>query len=126
MRWNHLPPLALMMTLGLALGWPAAGQGAEAAAGTEAAEGAEAAEAAKDSAIFDVPLDGTSKETFNAGVERVKAEATPAEYNRLQQAMGLIQNYDLAMRSNPSLFYTRMDGKTPREVIKIAEDRYGL
>ena len=111
----RIAALALLLALG--------------AAGCDRKEGPveEAAEEVTEaSPILDAPLDGSSPEAFEAGMEKVAAEATEAELRRVRNALELIRNYDLAIRSNPSLFYSRMNGKTPNEVVKLAEERYGL
>ncbi len=78
------------------------------------------------SAVMSQPLDGSSQEAFDASLARVETDATPDEYARLKNALGMMSAYDLAIRSNPSLLPQRVDGKTPSEVVQMAKDRWKL
>ena len=72
--------------------------------------------------VMDQPLDGSSIETFDAGLERVKQEAGEMKYKEVQAAIGYLMFYDVAARKDRKTLYSRLDGMTPREVIKRAED----
>lgn len=89
---------------------------------------AASAEAEEPSAseVMSQPLDGSSQAAFDAGVARVKAEATAEEVGLFQRALGMIRAYDLGIRSNPSLLPQRLNGKTPQEVIDLAKERWKL
>ena len=67
--------------------------------------------------VMDQPLDGSSVELFEQGVEKVKAEATGEEYAKLSSALKYLLYYDLSVGHNKEKLYKKLDGKTPDEVI---------
>lgn len=87
------------------------------------AAGEPAAEAVADT-VMTQPIDGSDEEAFKASVARVKAEASPEDYDLFQRALGMMRAYDLAVRSNPAVLAQRCDGKTPEEVITAARERW--
>ena len=74
-------------------------------------------EQASAESIMDQPLDGSSAEAFEAGMEKVKAEATPSEYSSLENSIGYLLYYDLSARGDKSRLYNKLDGKSPNEII---------
>jgi len=99
----------------------AAPQEAPPAASTETAEGdspaapTEAPEGG--SPVMAQPLDGSSVEAFEKGVQMVHEEATPDEATRLDNAIQYLLVYDLAAKRDKAKLYARLNGKTPTEVI---------
>ncbi|NIP16774.1 MAG: hypothetical protein GWM87_00380 [Xanthomonadales bacterium] len=73
--------------------------------------------------ILDVPLDGSSVEAFESGLEKVRSEASPEDYNRLSQALKWHQFYNLAAKSDKEKLYRLLDGKTPRQIMDTAGNR---
>lgn len=76
------------------------------------------------SPIMDEPLDGSSDDALRASLEKVKAESTAGEFMNLQKSIGLYRSYDMSLRSNPSALASRLDKKSPREVIDMVKKRF--
>lgn len=75
------------------------------------------------SAIMEQPLDGGSEAAFRAGMDKVKAEATPTEFQNFNVAIGRLMTYDLSVRNDIGKLAEKLDGKTPLEVIEMAPKR---
>jgi len=67
--------------------------------------------------IMDQPLDGTSIETFTAGLEKVDEEASEQEYRSLMSALSYLLFYDIGAEMNKAKLYSRLDGKTPNQIL---------
>ena len=78
---------------------------------------AEPTATAEGSAIMAQPLDGSSVEAFEQGMQKVREEATPEEAMRLDSAIQYLMVYDLAAKRDKAKLYARLNGKTPNEVI---------
>lgn len=76
------------------------------------------------SAIMEQPLDGSNEEAFRASLAKVKAEATPDEYRYFNSVIGRMMTYDLTIRYDVGKLAAKVDGKTPAEVIAMAEERW--
>jgi len=109
---------------GLAIALLALALAAPASWAQDAADEALAAETPTHSPIMDVPMDGSSQEALKASMDKVKAEASDVEYKELQKYVGLLNAYDLSLRSNPAALRARLDGKSPLEVIEMVKKRY--
>jgi len=70
-------------------------------------------------AIMDTPLDGSSVEAFEAGMERVREQASGADYKRLESAIKYLLFYDLSVRKDPAKLYRKLDGKTPDQIVAM-------
>ena len=81
----------------------------------EAAE--ENAEAGADS-ILNQPLDGSSVETFQAGLDRVEQEASEEEYRQLMSSISFLLFYDLGAKRDKATLYSRLNGKSPQQIIE--------
>jgi hypothetical protein len=71
--------------------------------------------------VMDQPLDGSSIESFEAGLQRIREVKGEPDYQRVQAAIGWLMVYDLAARRNKETLYKRLDGLTPKQVIERAE-----
>lgn len=111
---NHPAFLAVCLAACLAFGLSA-----QADPTTHAAEETEATAAD----IMDTTLDGSSTAAFEAGLERVRAEATPLQSQRLDGAIEWLLIYDLAVESNREKLYLKLDGRTPNEIIAMVVRR---
>ena len=78
-------------------------------------------EAVADGTGLDRPLDGTSIDTFEAGLAKIREEASPEEYKRLSTALQRLLFYDVGARKDRQLLYQRLDGMTGNEIIARAE-----
>jgi len=71
--------------------------------------------------LMDKPLDGTSPEAFEAGLEAIKTEVGANEYSSVQSALKSMLFYNMAYRGKKEKLYAAMNGKTPNEIIEMAE-----
>ena len=71
-----------------------------------------------DGAPMDIPLDGSSVEAFDASLARVKAYATPEQYEGLLMAIDYLLTYDLGAEKDYAKLTSRLDGQTPAEIWK--------
>lgn len=78
------------------------------------------------SPIMAQALDGSSQDAFKESLAKVKAEATDQEYAQLENALGMMRSYDMAIRSNPDLLAARVNGKSPAEVVQMVKERWKL
>ncbi|MBT8062204.1 MAG: hypothetical protein HKO64_12065 [Xanthomonadales bacterium] len=77
-------------------------------------------------ALLDQPLDGSSVETFQAGLDRVEKEAGEEEYRQLMSSISFLLFYDLGAKRDKATLYSRLDGKSPNEIIaKVQNHRAG-
>lgn len=72
--------------------------------------------------VMDTPLDGSSVEAFTAGLKRVDEEASETEYRRVMSSLDFLLFYDIGARRDKARLYSRLDGKTPNEIIQRVED----
>jgi hypothetical protein len=84
---------------------------------------AESSEAATDEpekvSIMDTPLDGSSIEAFEAGLEEVRLNASLADYEQLKRSMEYLLVFDLSAKRDIETLYSNLDGKTPVEIIDM-------
>lgn len=66
---------------------------------------------------MDIPMDGSSEEAFDNSVARVKAYATPKQYQTLVNAIDYLLLYDVGARGDKKKLIERLDGLTASEVI---------
>ncbi|MDT8320982.1 MAG: hypothetical protein RQ826_10705 [Xanthomonadales bacterium] len=67
---------------------------------------------------MDIPLDGSSVEAFETSLARVKKYVSADEYVSLQGAIEYLLVYDLSARGDLEKLAAKLDGLTPREVMK--------
>jgi hypothetical protein len=65
---------------------------------------------------MDIPLDGSSMEAFDASLARVKAYATPEQYDGLLMAIDYLLTYDIGAGKDYEKLVSRLDGQTPAEI----------
>lgn len=74
---------------------------------------------------MDIPLDGSSVEAFETSLARVRKYATDDEYVSLEGAIEYLLVYDLNARGDLKKLAAKLDGLTPREVLKKVHWRRG-
>jgi hypothetical protein len=89
----------------------------------EAQETNPADAAATQSDVMDQPLDGSSVEAFEAGLEKIREHAGEGRYQEVKAAVDYLLFYDLAARQDRATLYSRLDGLNPRQVIEQARSR---
>ena len=88
----------------------------------------EAAETGQDlsedraTAIMNEPLDGTTVESFSAGLEKLDEEATEEDYRKVMSALSFLLFYDIAANRDKAKLYSRLNGKTPNEILERVEN----
>jgi hypothetical protein len=138
-RINDMKKTSLMIAaaaLGLAAGPVVlASDPAEPNGEPQAAEAQEVAQSAAEASIpetlrhkdratsvMDTPLDGSSLETFTAGLKRLDEEASETDYRRVMSSLDFLLFYDIGARRDRAKLYSRLNGKTPNEIIQRVED----
>ena len=66
---------------------------------------------------LDIPLDGSSLESFNRSLARVEAHTSATSYTTLVNAIDYLLVYDLAANRDRTRLAANLDGLTGREVI---------
>jgi hypothetical protein len=66
---------------------------------------------------MEIPLDGTSVETFDASLAMVKRHTEEANYITLQKAITYLLVYDLGAKRSREILASRLDGLNGYEVI---------
>lgn len=66
---------------------------------------------------MEIPLDGTSVETFDKSLARVKAHTSPEAYTTLANAIDYLLVYDLASKNDKATLAARLDGMTGKQVV---------
>jgi len=104
---------------------PAAVTGNMPAGADDAEPGAEAAEESDEGeadSILNQPLDGSSVETFQAGLDRVEQEASEEEYRQLMSSISFLLFYDLGAKRDKATLYSRLNGKSPQQIIERVQN----
>lgn len=70
---------------------------------------------------LDLPLDGSSKEAFDASLARIKRHTDAASYKTLTSSFGYLLMYDLPLRGDKEKLIKKLDGKTGYEVFDMVE-----
>ncbi|MEJ2534366.1 MAG: hypothetical protein P8008_02570 [Gammaproteobacteria bacterium] len=73
--------------------------------------------------LMDQPLDGSSVEAFEAGLDRIREANGDGDYKQVKSAVDYLLVYDLAARRDRATLYSRLDGMTAREVVEQAQAR---
>ncbi|MDX1461394.1 MAG: hypothetical protein R3348_10100 [Xanthomonadales bacterium] len=71
--------------------------------------------------VMDRPLDGSSVDSFQAGLEQVEAEAGEYEYRRLMSALSFLLFYDIGVQRDKATLYSRLDGHSPNQILERVE-----
>lgn len=98
---------------------PAEGQ----AEATAQASDEAAADAETPAGIMDTPLDGSSVESFKAGLKAVDEKATENQYRAVMSALDYLLFYDLSARRSKEKLYAGLDGQTPNQIVQKVQDR---
>ena len=69
--------------------------------------------------VMGQPLDGSSVEMFEQGLLNVKDEGTEQEYRKVTNALKYLMYYDLSVNKDKAKLYSKLDGKTPDEIIAM-------
>lgn len=74
--------------------------------------------------ILHEPLDGSSIESFTAGLKKVDEEASEKDYRYLMSSLDYLLFYDIGANRDKATLYSRLDGKTPAEIVEeVANSR---
>jgi hypothetical protein len=74
--------------------------------------------------IFDQPLDGSSIETFTAGLVKVEEEASEKEYRALMSSLDYLLFFDIGANRDKAKLYANLNGLSPNEIRqKVTEAR---
>ncbi len=68
--------------------------------------------------VMDEPLDGSSIETFTAGLEKLDEEASEKEYRSVMSALDYLLFYDLGAKRDKATLYSRLNGKSPSQIVE--------
>ena len=69
---------------------------------------------------LDMPIDGSSPESFLQSLELIAAESSQEQYQRFEQALVYLRRSEAAY-SDLQIMYSSLDGLTPTEVIERFE-----
>lgn len=72
---------------------------------------------------MDIPLDGSSLEAFETSVARVKAYSSEKDYITFNNAIDYLMLYDLSVRNDKAKLASKLDGKTPYQVLEMVQWR---
>ncbi len=76
--------------------------------------------------VMDEPLDGSSIESFTAGLEKLDKEASEKEYRNVMSALDFLLFYDIGAKRDRATLYSRLNGKSPNQILaKVAKTRKG-
>lgn len=70
-----------------------------------------------DGDAMEIPLDGSSMESWERSMARVKAHSDPDSYTSLQSAIQYLLTYDLSARSDMNKLIANLDGLTGYQVL---------
>ena len=87
---------------------------------TEASSAATQAEntVEEEVSIMDVPLDGSSIEAFTAGLEELDKNASEEDYRRVMSALDYLLFYDIGAKRDKAKLYSRLNGKSPNQILE--------
>ncbi|MGH8033673.1 MAG: hypothetical protein ACREO9_00495, partial [Lysobacterales bacterium] len=75
------------------------------------------------SAGMSIPVDGTSLETFDASLARIKKDSTAAEYTTLTNAIDYLLVYNLSAGRDRTKLAALLNGETAEQIIAMVDDR---
>ena len=75
-------------------------------------------EQAEEVPIMDVPLDGSSIETFTAGLEELDKNASEGDYRRVMSALDYLLFYDIRAKRDKAKLYSRLNGMSPNQILE--------
>ena len=74
--------------------------------------------------VMDEPLDGSSIETFTAGLKKLDEEASEKEYRNVMSALDFLLFYDIGAKRDKARLYSRLNGTSPNQIIeKVSQSR---
>ena len=127
---NIVPAVAFALSLGITFtqvacaeenstAAPAESQGTASVENTapEANAAPEEKPAPKLSAGMQIPVDGTSLETFEASLAEIKNQATAEEYQTLENAIQYLMVYDLSIKRDKAKLAATLNGQTGEEIV---------
>jgi len=74
------------------------------------------------SAGMNIPIDGSSVETFEKSLAAIKGQSTEAEYKTLSGAIDRLALYDLSIRRDRTKLAESLNGMTGAEIIDSVEN----
>lgn len=72
--------------------------------------------------ILDQALDGSSVETFSAGLAKVDEEASEKEYRSLMSALDYLLFFDIGANRDKGALYKNLDGLSPNQIRQKVKD----
>ena len=71
--------------------------------------------------IMDQPVDFSSPESVEKSLENIRQQAGEKEASSVSSAIGHMVVYDLSVNRNKKKLYEKLDGKTPNEILVMAQ-----
>jgi len=81
------------------------------------------AEIAVEAIGLDIVLDGSSLETFDNSLAKIRETSSASEYKTLENSINYLLFYDLAAQRNREKLASRLDGMTGAEVMEKVDHR---
>lgn len=81
----------------------------------------ENSESAGSDSIMDQPVDFSSPESVEKTLENIRQQAGEKESSGVSSAIGYMVVYDLSVKRNKKKLYEKLDGKTPNQIIAMAQ-----
>jgi len=70
---------------------------------------------------MDQPVDFSSPESVEKTMENIRQQAGEKEASGVSSAIGYMVVYDLSVNRNKEKLYKKLDGKTPNQIIAMAQ-----
>jgi len=70
---------------------------------------------------MDLPLDGSSLQTWEASLEEVKKDASESDFTTLKATIKYLLFYDFSVQSNRIKLAKKLDGMTGNEIVKLSK-----
>ena len=81
----------------------------------------ENSESAVNDSVMDQPVDFSSPESVEKTMENIRQQAGEKEASGVSNAIGYMVVYDLSVNRNKEKLYKKLDGKTPNQIIAMAQ-----
>ena len=71
--------------------------------------------------VMDQPVDFSSPESVEITLDNIRQKAGEKEASSVSSAIGHMVVYDLSVNRNKKKLYEKLDGKTPNEILAMAQ-----
>jgi len=78
-------------------------------------------ESTKTDSVMDQPVDFSSPESVEKTLEDIRQQVGEKEASSVSSAIGHMVVYDLSVNRNKKKLYKKLDGKTPNQIIAMAQ-----